>query len=84
MRKTNEINLRKQIRFSLKPEKPLTCSEQEDYPRLPKVLFFWGGRGNAFLPRPFPIFDLVHNAHAVHSACLSTDEQLFTRTAFTQ
>ena len=61
MRKTNEINLRKQIRFSLKPEKPLTCSEQEDYPRLPIVLFFvGGGRGNAFLPLPFLIFDLVH------------------------
>ena len=54
MRKTNEINLRKQIRFSLKPEKPLTCSEQEDYPRLPIVLFFWVGEGECLFTTSLP------------------------------
>ena len=58
-------------------KKPLTCSDKNGYPSLPSNVY-WGKK--FLLSLPFSIFNLVH----VQLICFfSTDEQLFTRTAFT-
>ena len=60
-------------------EKPLICSDKTiiPYPSLPSTVC----GGKKFLLRlPFPFFDLVHMQYICF---LSTDEQRFTRTAFT-
>ena len=50
-------------------QKPLTCAEQDDYPR--------------FTYSTFTLRKILFTS-PVHSACFSTDKQLFIRTAFTR
>ena len=58
-------------------KKPLTCSDNDDYPRLPITVC--GGK-QFILPLPFPIFDLLHEQFICF---FGTDEKLFTQTDFT-
>ena len=45
------------INRKIKQEKPLTCSDNDDYPSLPSNVC---GEKRIILPLPFLIFDLVH------------------------